>query len=158
MKELDHLKSMWAPKTKRKTKLIVPGISYSNELGSLKNESWFFDVKYAFRDALDIKYEKRMKDKKPCMVWTQGPILAFGGGDTIHSRDGKRAVQVLFATQMGWDPDKAEMYQGSVAYQEFSVAGHVSVKAGEHTCTQMQFLRLLISGSACTEPEQIAAF
>lgn len=147
MNKLDHLKSMWGPKAKRKTDLIVPQVTYEDGQGSLNNDLWAFNVTYAFRDALDIKYEERKKNKKPYMVWTQGPILSFKEGDVIHSKDGKRSVQVRFANQMGWDANKEEMYPGSVVYSEYAVSGNSLSKAGEHTCTQMQFLQLLISGA-----------
>ena len=64
MEELEYLKSLWSRKIKRKTKLIVPEVKYQNLKGSLNNENWKFKVPYAFREALDIKFEQRMKDKK----------------------------------------------------------------------------------------------
>lgn len=148
MNELNHLRSMWAANVKRRTELIVPQITYDGQENSLNNDSWAFKVHYSFRDALDIKYEERKKDKKPYMIWTQGPILSFKEGDLIHSKDGHRAVQVRCATQMGWDSERAEMYQGSVSYSEFIVSGNsVSKLNKDESCTQMQFLQLLISGT-----------
>lgn len=146
MNELDHLKSMWSANVKRKTVLIVPQVSYHENEGSLNNEAWAFNVGYAFRDALDIRFEERKKNKKSYMVWTQGPILSFKEGDMIHSRDGKRIVQVRFANQMGWDSAKNEMYQGSVVYSEYMPSNNSYLKLNELTCTQMQFLQLLIHG------------
>lgn len=128
MKETSLLKDMWSPKVKRRTELIVPEVTYSNNVGSLNNESWFFDVPYSFRSALDIKYEQRMKLKKPYMVWTQGPILGFKQGDFIHSRCATRAVMVHDAQIMGWDVDKNEMFEGVVVYKEFFVDGHIYTK------------------------------
>lgn len=147
MKELDHLQKMWASKIKRSTDLIVPEVTHEGLNGSLNNEYWFFNVKYAFREALDIKYEERKKNKKPYMVWTQGPILSFKEGDLIHSNDGQRAVQVQFANQMGWDSAKQQMYVGSVSYFEMSVSDGFFNKISEQSCTQMQFLQLLIYGA-----------
>ena len=146
MNELEHLRSMWAAKAKRKTELIVPQVTYDGQEKSLNNDSWVFKVPYSFRDALDIKYEERKRDKKPYMVWTQGPLLSFKEGDLIRSKDERRAVQVRFATQMGWDSGKAEMYQGSVVYSDFAVSGNSFSKLNENSCTQMQFLQLLIFG------------
>jgi hypothetical protein len=137
---------MWKQRSKRKTKLIVPSVSRSEGTWSLNNNSWFFDAPYCFRDALDIKYEERKKDKKPYMVWTQGPRIAFKEGDLIQSRCGHKAVQVRFASPMGWDVAKDEMFEGSVVYTEFMVDGHKFTKQSERSCTQMQFLQLLISG------------
>lgn len=147
MKELRHLKSMWGSKVRRTTDLIVPEVTYKDAQGSLNNEFWTFEVPYAFRDALDIKYEERKKNKQSYMVWTQGPILSFKEGDLIRSKDGKRVVQVRFAKQMGWDAIKEEMYLGSVVYSEYATLGNSLSKTCEHTCTQIQFLQLLISGS-----------
>jgi|TARA_B110001469_G_C9558319_1_gene276934 hypothetical protein len=146
MKELDHLRSMWAPKVKRSTELIVPEVTYSNGIGSLKNESWKFEVPFAFRDALDLKYEQRVKNKKPYMVWIQGSILRFKDGDAIKSKCGSRAVQVQYANPMGWDTSKNEMYEGSVVYEDFTISDGKYMKSGQHSCTQMKFLEMLIYG------------
>ena len=81
MGELELLKSMWAHKVKRNTKLIVSEVTYDQGKGHLNNDHWHFQVPYAFLDALDLKYEQRMKNKKPYMVWTQGPLLRFKDGD-----------------------------------------------------------------------------
>ena len=146
MNENAHLRTMWSSKIKRSTVLIVPTVTYQDGEGSLNNDSWAFKVGYEFRDALDIKYEERKKNKKPYMIWTQGPILSFKEGDMLHSRDEKRTVQVRYANQMGWDEPRAEMHQGSVFYSEYVTSGISITKIGDHTCTQMQFLQLLISG------------
>lgn len=147
MNELTLLKSMWAEKIKRKTDLIVPRVTHDGKEGSLNNESWAFTVPYAFRDALNIAYEERKKDKKPYMVWTQGPILSFKEGDLVHSKDGCRAVQISFARPMTWDSAKNAMHQGSVVYSEYVLSGNAYSKLHERSCSQMQFLQLLIQGS-----------
>lgn len=147
MNEIEHLKSMWGSKVKRKTDLIVPQVTYKDRRGSLHNDSWAFKVTYSFREALDIKYEERRKNKKPYMVWTQGPIISFKEGDLIHSKNGSRSVQVRIASQMGWDTTKEEMYQGNVIYSEYAASGNSVSKPAEHTCTQMEFLQLLINGA-----------
>lgn len=146
MNALEHIRSMWGAKVKRSTKLIVPSVTHDGSEGSLNNELWAFRVSYVFRDALDIKYEERRKDKTPYMVWTQGPILRFKEGDLIYANDNCRAVQVRFASPMGWDAQKEEMYQGSVAYSEYVVSSGNFSKLKEHECTQMQFLELLMLG------------
>ena len=144
MKELDHLRSMWGPNIQRSTVLIVPFVTYDNSENSLNNDSWAFKVPYAFRDALDIRYDERKKDKKPYMVWTQGPCLRFKEGDLIHSRNGDRALQIQFASSMGWDVSNNEMYQGSVDYVEYDSS---YTKLGQRVCSQMEFLELLIRGN-----------
>jgi hypothetical protein len=146
MNELEHLRCMWAVKVKRKTELIVPQVTFDGKEGSLNNDSWAFNVTYSFRDALDIKHEERKRNKKSYWVWTQGPILSFKEGDLVHSKDGNRAVKVRYANRMGWDSNNEEMYQGRVVYTEYVRAGNSFSRLKEHTCTQMQFLQLLIDG------------
>jgi hypothetical protein len=147
MNELQHLTSMWSDKTKRSTDLIVPKVTYLDRQGSLNNEFWSFKVSYAFRDALDIKNEERKKNKKAYRVWTQGPFLSFKEGDLIHSNDGRRTVQINIAKEMSWDKSKGEMYQGSVTFSEHTISDDSITKISEQTCTQMQFLELLINGT-----------
>lgn len=146
MKEIEFLKSMWAPKIKRQIELIVAEITYSNNIGSLNNDHWEYIVPYAFREALDIKYEQRTKDKKQYMIWTQGPILRFKEGDYLKSKNGTSAVQVLNANSMGWDTSINQMYEGNVVFDEFEVQGNDRIKIRRSDCTQMQFLEMLIYG------------
>ena len=153
MNELEHLKSIWPmkgdgnkTKVKRKTDLIVPCVIYDGKNGSLNNDSWAFKVTFHFREALDIKYEERKKDKKAFMVWTQGPFLSFKEGDMLHSKDGKQAVQVLSADRMSWDSKKAKMYEGAVVYTSLLKSDGSFTRLDKQTCTQMQFLKLLIRG------------
>jgi len=147
MQEIKHLESMWAAKVKRSASLIVPKVS----LGSLSNEGWAFNVPYAFRDALDIKYEQRMKDKKPYMIWTQGPLINFNEGDTFTARDNKSAMQVLYATGMGWDTATNKMYLGSVVLDEFEINERKYTKIKQRTCTQMELLEMLIGNRQHSE-------
>jgi hypothetical protein len=144
---LKHLESMWAPKIKRKVPTI-PSVKYDTELrvGTLDNDDWYFRVSYAFREALDLKYEQRKKDKKSYMVWTQGPILGFKDGDNFTAKNNHSALQVKFSNSMGWDPDKKQMYQGSIVFDRFEVNGHKHTKISQHSCSQMEFLKILISG------------
>lgn len=149
MVELELLKSLWKERTKRSTTLIVPkveGNQPDNARCSLFNEHWAFTVGYGFRDALDISYEKRMFEKKPYLVWTQGPIIAFKEGDLITSKCGKMAVQVTYAVPMGWDTDSDEMYLGIVTYKNFAIRSGKFELVEEKSSDQMQFLGLLISG------------
>ncbi len=73
MDELILLRNIWGSRRKelkngepakkivflRKVELIVPRISYENGKGNLHNDHWAYQVSYAFREALDIKYEER---------------------------------------------------------------------------------------------------
>ncbi|KAB7694367.1 hypothetical protein [Plesiomonas shigelloides] len=147
MNEINLLRSMWKDRTKRSTQLIVKGITFNGETGSLNNTHWKYEVGYSFRDALDLKYEQRMKNKKPYMVWTQGPIVCFKEGDVINSTCKTKALQVKFSDRMGWDTTKNEMYEGSVTYTEYSIENNSLTLLRENRCTQMEFLELLIYGN-----------
>lgn len=146
MRELELLRSMWGQKIRRKLELIVPEVTYSGTEGSLNNEFWAFKVPYAFRDALDIKYEERKRNKQSYMVWTQGPLLRFRAGDLMHSKDNSRGVQVNLATPIIWDTKEDAMFEGSVTYLEYSTVVSSYGKVQTKACTQMQFLELLIHG------------
>lgn len=147
MEILKHLESMWAPKAKRTDKTI-PMIKYNTELniGFLSNDDWFFKVPYAFREALDLKFEERKRNKKSYMVWTQGPILRFKDGDTFYSKNESLALQVQFANPMGWDSSLNEMYLGSVIFKEFKVEGNNLIEIKQYSCNQMNFLNFLVNG------------
>lgn len=160
LKEIEHLKSLWPIKVVNKQVKKVsrspnknieiatyPAVIGNDNESKLDNEHWFFNVKFSFRDALDLKYEQRQKDNKSYMLWTQGPILDFKTGDTITSRDNKVSVQVQFASPMGWDSTKNSMFEGSVVYDEFKIEKVEYNKVNRIECTQMQFLELLIKGS-----------
>jgi len=146
MNELLYLKTFWRKKVRRKKGLIVPNVTFNKSSASLTNKKWVFNLTYAFRGALDLKYEKRMKNKKTDMVWTQGPILCFKEGDVITSKDGMRLVQVKFASRMGWDLSKNKMYEGSVIYEVFVITQGIYSKTWKYKCSQMEFLELLIYG------------
>jgi len=149
-KEITQLKALWQERTQRSTSLIVPSMSRENSKlipNDIHPSRWHFNIPYAFRDALDIKYEQRKKDKKTYMVWTQGPMLSFHEGDTFTSKNQDCALQIVFATGMGWDTAKNKMYQGSVVFEEFKITNKKYTKVKQHSCDQMAFLEILITGS-----------
>ena len=147
MKILEPLKTMWVPRRKRKLKMIAPVINLPNGGFELDNKDWAFNVPYAFRDALDMRYEQRMKKKKPYMAWTQGTAISFKSGDTLTAKDIKRTVQVKFANGMGWDSDKDHMYLGSVTFDLFNIDNDLTpIFINRYRCDQMVFLTMLISG------------
>ncbi|KDC51040.1 hypothetical protein [Pseudoalteromonas sp. S3431] len=148
---LKHLKTMWPSGDKNKIKrelAAYPSVYYNSAIsqGTLNNENWYFSVPYTFRDALDIKYEERKKDKKGYMVWTQGPILKFKMGDNFPSKNSNITIQVQFGDQMGWDGDKSEMYLGSVVFDLFELINKKYIYKQRYQCNQMEFLELLING------------
>lgn len=146
MRELEHLRTLWSL-TPRRSKNLIVDLTYDGDEGSLNNESWTFNVPYAFREALDIKYEQLMKAKEPYWAWTQGPLLNFKAGNLMNSRDGSRAIQVESGSQM-----EVQMYEGSVVYTEYSISNGRYVKLREQICTQMQLLQLLIHGDYDPQP------
>ena len=146
MNEITLLKSMWGQKARRKVDLISP-ISVINGKTLFDNSHWHYNVHFSFREAIDIRLEERKNDKKPYLVWTQGPIISFKEGDLIHSNDGCRSVQVKYALPMGWDGSKGEMYEGVVTYSLFENSEGEIHQIGQESCSQMRFLELLITGS-----------
>ncbi len=164
MKELDLLRSMWRPKAKRSTHLIVGTVTSLNDgKGTLGTDSWAFCVPYCFRDALGLSYDERIqtKDEKVVrryMIWTQGPLVSFKEGDTLHSKDGKRTVQVLNANPMGWNQEKGEMYLGGVYYRELNPVDGRLTETSTKGCNQMEFLELLITGRTPGTPQQQGLF
>lgn len=145
MKEIELLKSIWKERTSRKNTLIVP-VTCDSMSGSLNNEHWYFNVPYAFREALDIRYLRRVKNKIPFMAWTQGPLISFTEGDVLTANNNQTSLQVKFAQSMGWDPALSEMYQGSVVFDEFTIAEGVFIHKQRYSCNQMEFLETLITG------------
>ncbi|EMV2053380.1 TPA: hypothetical protein KDY48_002164 [Vibrio parahaemolyticus] len=124
---------------------VVPSVTWdsTNRVGSLNNEHWYFKVGYAFREALDLIFMERTRDKRKVNLWTQGCILSFQEGDLINSKDGKRYVQVKYASPMGWDEAKQEMFYGSVTFIDVDSSTGISETK---SLTQLDFLKLLIEG------------
>lgn len=81
------------------------------------------------------------------MVWTQGSLIAFKKGDVLLSQDVSKVLQVRDAKPMSWDASRNEMDEGFVNFTEFEQSTINLSEIGEKTCTQMQFLELLIYGS-----------
>ena len=47
-------------------------------------DGWFMAVKESYRNALDIKYTERKKDKKSFFEWTQGQYFSFAEGHLFY--------------------------------------------------------------------------
>ncbi|MCY7296911.1 hypothetical protein [Alteromonas sp. a30] len=151
-KEFKLLKSMWEKK-ERQLELIVPKVTTDGITGSLNNGHWAYQVGYAFRSALSISYDERVKLKKPYMVWTQGPNIHFKSGDFIISRCQTKAIQVIAGTGVERDKETNKMDLGSVTYDTFDKTLTGWKKTGTHNHNQMAFLALLISGQALSVEE-----
>ena len=146
-------------RVQRKTKLLVSKEPSKDDRKScLSNDQWFFVVPYAFRDALDIKYQERVKTVKSkdldsktqehryrYSVWTQGRLISFKEGDLLTSKDNEYFVQVNHANPMGWDPSANKMYFGSVNYSLYLKAAGIKLVCSEGV-NQLEFLNLLING------------
>ncbi|WP_040891106.1 hypothetical protein [Vibrio ezurae] len=129
----------------KKVPFIVPAVTWdaAKQVGSLNNEHWHFDVGYAFREALDLIFMERIRNKRKINLWTQGAIISFNEGDLLLSRCGQRSIQVKYANPMGWDETKSDMYYGSVTYQEYFIKNG---KSETKHATQLDFLSILING------------
>jgi hypothetical protein len=126
----------------RKVELIVPRITYENGRGNLHNDHWAYQVPYAFREALDIKYEERFKETQPYSVWTQGCLLNFLVGDMFKSIHGEPCLQIKDADPMSFDEKNDVLYEGNVTYERFFEKGIIE----PITVSQMEFLKILIYG------------
>lgn len=126
----------------RSTELIVPCVSYQNNVGNLHNENWAYRVPYAFRDALDISYSTLYHKKISYQAWTQGCLINFVVGDRLSSDKGYCCLQVQSSKPVSLNPNSGEWDEGFVTYTNFDKLG-----SAQKTVSQMSFLQLLITGS-----------
>lgn len=145
MLEIETLKSMALRRKKRLTNLIVP-LDRLLAGESIDADRWEFSVPFAFKDALDIQYSQRIKDKRKHMVWTQGPCIAFKEGDLLHAKSEKYSVQVKYAAPMGWDSDNNSMYAGSVLFDLFEINEGKYQFQYRYQTSQIKFLEFVIAG------------
>lgn len=129
----------------KKAPFIVPKVTWDDvsQTGSLNNEHWAYSVGYAFREALDLQFMERVRDKKKVNLWSQGCIINFKEGDLIFSKCEKKAVQVKYSLPMGWDEAKNEMHYGTVTYSFIDQEKNTSE---QRYATQVEFLQMLIEG------------
>lgn len=133
----------------KKVPFVVPKVTWNSTMmtGSLNNEHWAFNVHYAFREALDLRFMERVRNKRKVHLWTQGALVSFKEGDTLVSRCVSKSVQVKYANGMGWDSAKNEMYYGSVIFKKHIIKKGSLNFVGEYNLTQLEFLEMLITGS-----------
>jgi hypothetical protein len=136
------LKAMWQPTIRRGTDLII-AIDTAHGKRTIATGHWPYDVQFAFLEALDIRFETRVKNGKPFPVWTQGPCISFKEGDTLRRRDGTAMVQVRLAQPMGWNAAADAMYEGIVSYDHFEREDGAFVLKERIGGTQMEFLATL---------------
>jgi hypothetical protein len=142
MREIELIKKIGSKRRATRSVDLIVNI----KLEHLGTSDWSYPLSYGFRDAIDIQYSERVKDKKKYMVWTQGPIIAFKEGDFIKSVCKCFAVQVEFAQPMGWDVEKDKMYLGNVMFKLFKDKVGKLALDSKYECDQLAFLALLING------------
>ncbi len=145
MHNLDIIYKIKCRTKTRMVNLLVSEEKLHNQT-NLEYDNWKFSIPYAFREALDLRYEQRTKNKKKYMVWTQGPCLRFKEGDILHSKCGSFALQIRYALPMGWDEEKDLMYEGTVLFDVFEINNGKYSKQFSHQVTQLEYLKILVYG------------
>lgn len=146
MKEIHLIRSLFGPQTKRSLDLIVSSVDSNGPSSKFDNEHWYYSVPFAFRDALDIRLSQRIKAGKPTQTWSQGPYISFSEGDVLTSKDGSTCLQVIQASPVSWDATKGSANEGLVTYKKFAVADSRYEEIAVTTCSQIEFLTLLMLG------------
>ena len=123
-------------------------------------EGWYMCVPSCFNDALDVKQTERIENKKKTLVWTQGPSFCFKTGDTIYDTSNTYqvwaealktiglCVQVKTGAGAGPTEGGTGRFVGSVTFAILTPNKDRSkiVERGEHSMSQDDFVRFLISG------------
>jgi len=121
---------------------------------------WYMCVPPCFNDALDIKQTERVENKKKTLVWTQGSSFSFKTGDILYDtpkayqlwsealEDINLCIQVKTASSAGSAEGDSGRVPGSITFSILTPNKDRSmiVERGEHTMTQDDFVRFLISG------------
>jgi hypothetical protein len=117
-------------------------------------------VPSCFNDALDIKQTDRVVNKKKTLVWTQGSSFHFNTGDTIYDTpDAYKVwsealktigvcVQIKTGSSAGPTEGGSGRFAGSVTFAILTPNKNRTkiVERGEHSMSQDDFVRFLISG------------
>ncbi|WP_228553543.1 BRCT domain-containing protein [Pseudoalteromonas sp. PPB1] len=146
--ELAYMADMvkrWKPRARASKQLICETKRVDGDY-ILKTSHWKYKVLYGHREALGIFFAQRIEDKKPVMRWTQKLCLNFKAGDLYERRDGLGWIQVFYAIEMGWDMENGAMHEGTVTYDVYGNINGDYTRSERKTCTQMEFLELLITG------------
>ncbi|WP_430735504.1 hypothetical protein [Halodesulfovibrio aestuarii] len=105
---------------------------------------WMYVVGRHFRDAFDIKYTTKRKNKKEIKVWTQGSSFSVKEGylfKMVNRPDWM--LQVIGATPATPAGNNKERDKGSVTYQH--IKGNTREKK-LYTVSQDEFIRTIIAG------------
>ena len=123
-------------------------------------DGWHMCVPSYFNDALDIRLTERKVNKKPTLVWTQGASFSFKVGDTLYDTldaykswsDALRTIDLCAQVKMGSNAGPVDSnsgrFDGLVKFSIFTPTQDRSrlVERSEHTMSQDDFVRFLISG------------
>ncbi len=123
-------------------------------------DGWYMCVRKCLNAALDIKQTERIVNKKKTLVWTQGSSFHFKTGDTIYDTPDAYqvwsealktiglCVQIKTGTSAGPTVGSTGRFPGSVTFSILTPTKDRSkvVDRGEHSMSQDDFLRFLISG------------
>jgi hypothetical protein len=123
-------------------------------------EGWYMCVPSCFNDALDIKQTDRVVNKKKTLVWTQGSSFNFNTGDTIYDTpdaykvgsEGLKTIGVCVQIKTGSSAGPTEggtgRFGGSMTFTILTPNKNRTtiVERGEHSMSQDDFVRFLISG------------
>lgn len=136
---------------------------HSNLVANFVNgyaDGWYMAVKECYRNALDIKYTERKKDKKSFFEWTQGPYFSFAEGHLFYDTPKaykkweqaieaiKIACKIVSATPTSLDKNK-NLVEGMVVFTIYKPdAKRTSLKADkDYTLSQTEFVNFLKTGS-----------
>lgn len=111
-------------------------------------QGWAFKVGTHFADALDISLQRRLRNKQPYYIWTQGSAFSFKPGYTLQKSSGETLVQVVEAKSAIPARTDEERDPGLVLV-EFHQAGSrpgTWCKHGICHLSQDEFVRFLITG------------
>jgi len=115
--------------------------------------NWAYWVPPCFNAALDIRMTPRMIEGRQVQVWTQGGLLSFAVGDSLHSLSNGAYTQSLQCVQVV--TSSADFYSDDSGFVsgrvEFDIYARPDVqsayqKVRRETLTQLDFLKMLIWG------------
>ena len=157
-----------ADKGKKKFKRLE---TLLKEAASSAPSDWFMHVPKCFDESLDIQLTERKIKRESFMVWTQGVNFSFDEGDMFYDasegyeRWSTALKHVNLAVQVNTGIsaqtlDDGGRLTGNVRFSILVPAADRSclAKAGDHSMSQDDFVRFLISGPTGVLKEQIDAF
>ena len=131
-------------------------------------DGWFMAVKESYRNALDVKYTERKKDKESFFEWTQGPYFSFAEGHLFYDtpkgyekwekalRTIKTCCKIVSATPTELKNKKLD--EGIVVFTIYKPdEKHEFLKAvGNYKLSQAEFVTFLKTGLLNEEKRHLA--